>query len=259
MRKARTKRRDADHWALTTVPRGSVKDSPFKPELDTTLHFYVNFVLTNTGQSYAAVRFYSNAAFSPDIVTPANKPNGFTALSGLYGSYKVIGYSYNLQIFTREAFGFIAMVRNTNTDPGTSSGQLAYVGEALSSTAMVPAAGAPPVTISGDHNIAAVTGRPIEQDDILGADVTAVPSDATFLGIYIQAATETFTASTGANCSLHMRLRVRFFNRKLLNDSFRQPVDPPHSNSLPHPYIIDTGIEAKREAARRMLVASSSA
>ncbi len=127
---------------------------PVPAELDTTLHWYANFVLTNNGQSYCAVRFYTNAAYSPDIVSPTNKPNGYTALTGLYGSYRVIGYSYKIQLFTRETFGFVALVRNTNTDPGTSSGQLAYTGEALSTTKQVGAFGAPPITLRGRHNIA---------------------------------------------------------------------------------------------------------
>ncbi len=202
---------------------------PVPAELDTTLHWYANFLLTNNGQSYCAVRFYTNAAFSPDIVSPSNKPNGFTALAALYGSYRVIGYTYKISLFTRETFGFTTLIRNTNTDPGTSSGQLAYSGEALSTTKQVPTAGAPPTIFRGRHNIAEVTGRPIENDDILAADVTAIPADQTFLGIFCQSL-DTFTTA-GVNVSITIAQRVRFFNRKLVNDSFMPAL----------PYILNGG------------------
>lgn len=254
-RKARGK--NVSYFPLTKVPRGGAFDSPVPPESDHELHFYVNFVLSNTGQTYAAVRFYTNAAFSPDIVTPANKPVGFTQLAGLYSKYRVIGYEYDIKLYTRETFGFTVMVRNTNADPGTSSGQLAYVGEALSSAKIVPTAGSPPIHFHGKYTIAGVSGRPIETDDTYEAAVTTVPSNVTFLGIFLQALTETFTASTGANISLHIKQKVRFFERKELNDTFayyqRCTSDPPHSNAQGIPYIIDTGLEARRFAARETL------
>jgi len=147
-------------------------------------------------------------------------------------------------LFTREAFGFTAMVRNTNTDPGTGSGQLAYSGEALSSTKLVPTAGSPPTIFRGSHTIAEVTGRPIENDDILAADVTSNPNDLTFLSLFIQASTETFTAATGANVSATIDLKVRFFNRKVINDA---------SPSGFVPYVVDTRVQQVREQSQRDL------
>jgi hypothetical protein len=209
-------------FPLTRVPNASPLENPVPHEFDTTLVWYANFVLTQaTGSalSYAAVRFYTNSALSPDVATPTNRPAGFTNLATLYGSYRVIAYEYDIQIFTREAFGFSCLVRNTNTDPGTSSGQLAFTGEALSQCKLVAAASAPPQRFRGRHTIAQVTGRPVENDDLLAADVTTHPSDLTFMSIFIQAATETFTTATGANISIQIRQRVRFFNRKVQNDT----------------------------------------
>lgn len=217
------------HFPLTRVPTAKSKDYPVPPELDTTLQWYVNFLLTNVGQSYAAVRFYTNAAFSPDIVTPSNKPNGFTALAALYGSYRVIGYEYKISMVSRETFGFVALVRNTNTDPGTAAGQLAYTGEALSLTKQLNSPGGPPTVIRGYHDITQVTGRPVENDDLLAADVTTIPADQTFLGLFLQSL-DTLTAA-GVNCSVTFFMKVRFFNRKLLNDASEKAKFPLIYNS----------------------------
>ncbi len=205
-------------FPLTKVPKPGPNDHPVPPEFDTPLDWYANFLLTNSGFTYCAVRFYSNSALSPDIATPTNKPNGFTLLAALYGSYRVIAYDYVISCITREAFGFTVLIRNVNTDPGVSSGQLVYSGEELSHTKQVPAAGAPPTVFRGRHTIAAVTGRPVENDDILAADVNNHPSDTTYLGIFCQALTETFTTA-GVNVSIRIRQRVRFFNRKQINDT----------------------------------------
>ncbi len=223
-RRGRKGRGNPQHFPLTHVPTGTSANYPVPPELDTTLNWYVSFVLTQTtgsALSYAGVRFYTNAAYSPDIVNPTNRPNGFTGLATLYGSYRVIGYSYDIKLISREAFGFTCMVSHTNTDPGTSSGQLANCGSANTSTRIV-GIGTPPVHFRGRKNIASITGRPVENDDLLAADVTTIPADQTFIGIFIQAATETFTTSNGANISVNLNCELGFSIARL----FRMPLKP---------------------------------
>lgn len=221
-KKAQNVRRQQRVFPMTRVPKGSPYNQQIAPSYDTRLDFVVPFVQTTNGATEVASRFRLNSVFAPDPVTAANKPAGFTEMAANYGSYRVIRVHYEVQLISRETFAFNYLIRATNTDPGTSTGQFVYAGSALSNMGIVNTPGAPKVVCRRTLSIAQITGRPVENDDILAADVTANPSDLVWLGIDLAAyGGSTFTSNNGALVLLKISYFVRFFNRSPVDNAFR--------------------------------------
>lgn len=205
---------------MTKVPRRSANMNPWPTEMDTTLVFSLYYTGINAGASETNARFRSNSAYEPDIITTTNKPTGYQELINLYHTYRVIGYKARIVMQCREVFGCSYLIRNTNLDPTASTGQFIYAGEALSHSGILGAKGAPPTTINFNYNISTVVGRDIEKDDIFSADVSSNPNDITYLGINFKTfGSDAFTAATGVAVYLDLRMRVRFYERKSIDDA----------------------------------------
>lgn len=211
-------------FPLTFPKRQLPTMNPWPEETDTTLEWTLFTGILNAGQTELNIRWYTNAAMSPDIVTPANRSVGFTQWITMYRFSRVIAYQARVTIANRESYPINCLFRNTNIDPGTGTGQFAYAGESFSKFFTVSGtAGGPTVkTISMAHKICDIVGQDIEYDDTYKTtNTTQAPTNLTFLGFSAKSADGTSTWTVGCTISITIKLKVRFTERELANDTIR--------------------------------------
>ncbi len=214
-------------FPLTYPPRQTPTMNPWPEETDTTLEWNLFAGQVNAGLAEMNIRWYTNAAMSPDIVTPANRSNGFTQWAAMYRFSRVISYQAICTVTNKEVFPVTFLFRNTNIDPGTGTGQFAFAGESFSRTCMVSAltGGSNVKSVSMSHTIAAITGTDIEYDDSYKAtSTTQAPGNLTFLGLSARSADGgSLFSAAGIAYHIKIRMKVRFTERELVNDTVRNP------------------------------------
>lgn len=211
-------------FPLTRPSKQGSRMNPWPEKMDTTLSWVLGGNLKDAAATEATVRWMTNSAYSPDLVTPTNKANGFTQFAAMYHTYRVIGYKYDIEMTNPGAIGLSFLNRHTNLDPGVGVGQFVYAGEEFSKTEKIHSG---PLSrhFRGYHNIADIVGRDIEKSDLFAADVTtASPGDITFMSLTVKAADGASLLASGVDYIVRLDMRVRFFERKAANDTFVLPL-----------------------------------
>lgn len=82
-------------------------------------HFYSSYVMTNNGGAYTNLRWHMNSAYDVDPLVGSTAIAGFTEITALYGSYRVIGCKATFEFTNNEAFAvqLYAGPYQLNVDP----------------------------------------------------------------------------------------------------------------------------------------------
>ncbi len=212
-------------FPITFPSRQRPTMNPWPEETDVTLEWNLFAGQVNAGATEMNIRWYTNYALSPDIVTPANRSNGFTQWAAMYRFSRVIEYESRITFTNKEVFPLAVLVRHTNIDPGTGTGQFAFAGESFTDSFFVGSLTAGPnvVVRKYRHKIADIVGANIEFDDTYKAANTGTPpANLTFLGLSSRSADGgTVLSAAGVAYGIRIRMKVRFSERELSNDTFQ--------------------------------------
>lgn len=222
-RKTRTGRRRPRVGAFSTGPYTShgVATSLTKTlpdSMDVDLVYRKSFVMNSVGNNTFASRFYTNACYDVDPILGSTSIPGFTEWSNFYSYNRVVAYQVDAAFANGDALPIGLYFVHTNTDPGVSGSNYSPMvsNPHGACTVLGPTSGAgtyryrsPFITISS-----VVGTRAPEYEDNYRGTTAANPVDTTYFGIGLNAYSNDFT--NGVSVEFSLRLRVRFFDRKIL-------------------------------------------
>lgn len=177
-----------------------------------------SFVLTSVGAQNVSKRWCPNAAYDLDPILASTAMPGFAEWAAFYSFYRVVAYSYVLEVVNAQPFPLTAYVINSNNDPGTGGTNF----EAYSTANFGVRAVLPPVGTAGAKHvfkkrirIAKIIGsEAAETDDNYRGLVTGIPADLIWLaiGLRTNSATNLLTAA-GVYCQLALQCEIKFYGR----------------------------------------------
>jgi len=178
--------------------------------------------IKSAGLQYMSQRWRTNDAFDVDPVLGSTATPGFAEWAAFFSFYRVISYSVVMQVTNNENFPVGLYVLNSTDDPGvTGANWYAKAASALGRTYQMAPKGTTGAqkTIRVAHTITEVVGSSApETADTFRALVTSTPDDQTWFGVGIDSHSATNTLSNGVFYNLSMRLHVKFYGRKTLNN-----------------------------------------
>lgn len=197
----------ANHMTVSTF-RATLMPSQIRVKMK------MEFLFQLTAASNIIVRrFNPNSLYQPDVGGPTATMPGFADYAQLYGFYRVLGYSYKVDIANMCTFPVAAYILNSNNDPSTSA-SLINVANPLSQKCMLsPTGGLDRHTFTKKVWISDVVGtNAVATADNYRALVTGSPADVTWLGIAIQASTGA-NVTPGAYVALSLFFYAEFYDR----------------------------------------------
>lgn len=184
------------------------------PEYSNVLLTYtVNFTLSTAAPNFAR-RFNPNNAYQPDPAVTAGTVPGYADWAGLYGFYRVMGYSYFIQCSNNEAFAVTPFVLNMNADPGTASPASYAVNRNCFLGQMSAKGGVDHYRFRtrSPYTISYIVGEASPKiDDTYRAGIAAAPADLTWLAVGVSSVTGANLA-LGAAFTLELSLYVKFYD-----------------------------------------------
>lgn len=201
---------------LTRVPALNTFSEPaIPPEMDVQLSY--PFIKTLSAAAAAvAARLYTNAAYDVDPTLGSTSTPGFAEWAALYNFYRVVAYSYDITFVNNEAFPIIAWTLSSNTDPGLGATSVSSSNPLGASLVLSAKTGLDKGMIARTHRVSHVIGSDaVEYEDNYRALVSGVPADLAWLGFGIQSISGA-NVTNGASIFGHLRMFVRFYDRKIL-------------------------------------------
>jgi hypothetical protein len=222
-RKGPSKKRRAPAAGFRNQTKHSISRSvPYiaPDEMDVTLRFREQNTLTSsTGLSFR--RFTPNAAFDVQPAVGSTETYGFDEYAALYSYYRVISYTYRIQVINvNQSTPIYVYVLNTNTDPSVSGSRFdLYATNPYCTTKLVNVqwAQGSKASFSGRMTVAKLLGsKTVETDSDYRALTTANPSDLVWLTV----ACETSAAAGGDSnvnvpYTVDVMMNVRFYGREV--------------------------------------------
>jgi len=189
-----------------------------------TLSYVAQESLSSASTSAAARYIKTNDAWDVDPAFLSTSTIGFTEYSAFYNYYRVIGYTYTLEVINTNTFPVIFTVGNCNTNLGLSSGNNTTIdlfpssGNQLFTQRVLAqsAAGGCKSNFSGSHTICQVVGSSApETEDNFRALTNASPLDLTYL-VYGATGFASTNLAAFIDVVIRFHLKIRFYDRKVL-------------------------------------------
>jgi hypothetical protein len=180
------------------------------------LEFTYSTVLNNGAGAAKSVRYRPTAVYDVDPVLGSTSTPGFSEFAAFYQFYRTHSYSYEIDVVSKETFPMLAIVTNSNVDPGTT-GIGTYMGNPYTESTLLSGNAGGPCTkrFVGRYRIVDVVGSIApETDDSFASLVNTVPTNNTFVTLGIDGIGSTIT--NGVTYLLKIRMGVRFYERKIL-------------------------------------------
>ncbi len=201
-----------------SISRSSPLVSP--DEMDVRLRFRKTAALTGTaGGGY--VKLQPNAAYDVDPSLGSTETYGFDEYAALYTYYRVISYSYHIQVSNASTTTPVNIyVMNTNTDPTLAGTNFSlYSTNPYSQTrqlAKSPASSSS-TQFRGHHQVAKILGSGVvETDDNFRSLTTGIPSDLTWLTMAVENVAVTGgDANVNLSYIIDVTMNVRFYGREV--------------------------------------------
>jgi len=210
--------RSGTNWPISYVRGELSRQAKIIPhEYDTKLEFTYASTLNNTVGAAVSRRFTPNAAYDVDPTLGSTSTPGFSELATLFNYYRVVGYSYSIEMVNKETFPVLFVVTNTNLDPGTS-GLGSYMGNALTQSTLVSGSAGGPCRyeFAGTLSVVEVVGsKAVELDDNYASLTSSLPTNKIWSAIGVDGLGSTLT--NGCGFLVRYVMHVRFFERKLLS------------------------------------------
>lgn len=177
---------------------------------------YAVYYTTTAAATFKNLRFNPNAAYDVDPTLGSTSTPFFAEWAALYKFYRVIGYSYKIQIVNKETFPVTIIIMNTNTDPGTGATLLGLAGNPRVTTYVLPGSAGPCTHVfRGSHRVADIVGsRAVENDDNFCALTNARPANVIWLTIGADT-TSASNLTNGMVQSVEITMLVRFYEPAL--------------------------------------------
>jgi hypothetical protein len=169
-----------------------------------------------SGASSLLIRRYTpNAAYDVNPIVGSTESYGFDEYAALYAYYRVIGYSYSIQMVNMTTRPATSYVLNTNTDPSLSGTNInLYATNPYCQTRLLgpsPSSTAKHI-FRGRHQVAQILGsKVVETDDNFRALTTAIPADLVWLSF----ALENNANSIDVEVIVDIKMQVRFYSREI--------------------------------------------
>lgn len=227
-RHARTKKRTQGRKGRPTRPfppnesRSISRSAPLisPDEMDVKLRFRKTAALTGVaGGGY--VKLTPNAAYDVDPALGSTETYGFDEYAALYSYYRVISYSYHIQVSNASTTTPVNIyVMNSNTDPTLSGTNFSlYSTNPYSQTrqlAKSPASSSS-AQFRGHHQVAKILGsKVVETDDNYRSLTTANPSDLVWLTMAVENIAVTGgDANVNLSYIIDVTMSVRFYGREV--------------------------------------------
>lgn len=171
-------------------------------------------VLNSATTDGVNIQFRANGLYDVDPALASAEVPGFVEMMALYSKYRVIGYSYEIQLSNAQDFPVTVTVLNTN-DTFTGGGGLnGYAGNQFTQQTILASksGGRCTHTFRGSHSIRQIVGSgDVEFDDEYVGTVASNPTRLVRLAIGVYGYGNTL--STGVFYILRLRMRVRYFSR----------------------------------------------
>jgi hypothetical protein len=167
------------------------------------------------GSNAVAIRYNPNDAYTPIVGGSSGTVPSYSTWAALYGFYRVLSYSYSVEMINTEAFPISVYILNQNNDPGTAPN--------ISKSAN---------PLSQRKNLSAQGGmdrvkfrKRVTIPQILGSDSSMVdsdyralnnasPADVVWLAIGLWTMTNAST-TLGVRYQLTLTMRTQWFDRLL--------------------------------------------
>jgi len=212
------KRTQSPDWAVRGARPQLTRMATMIPrEVDTLLEFTYSSILNAAAATSKGVRFQVNCAYDVDPVLGSTATPGFVEWSAFYQQYRVVGYRYVFTVVNKEAFPVLAVVVNTNVDPGVG-GYATYMGNPNTQKCLLSSNTGGPCThtFRGSHTTANIAGSIVaETDDSYASLVNTVPLNKIFCGLAIDGIGSNVTA--GVTYLFTCKMKIRFYERKQLS------------------------------------------
>jgi len=215
--KRRGGRGESANWPIArNVPKIPRMSLLMPPEMDTPLQFTLGGTLNNSVGVAVSKRFRPTSPRDVDPLLGSTSTPGFSEWVNFYGMARVVSYTYSWDVVNKETFPMLAIVVNTNTDPGIA-GYGSQMGNPVTQKHLISGSAGGPCryTFRGRHKIVDIVGSGSpELDDSYAALTTTDPINNTFIGLGIDGIGNTLT--NGVTFLLKLTIWVRFYERKLL-------------------------------------------
>lgn len=204
-----------ERYSFTRAPR-LIAD-----ETHVTLEWPTTFTLTSVGAQAVSKRWVPNGAYDLDPVLGSTAMPGFAEYATFYSFYRVISYSYFLEVTNNQVFPVSAYVLNTNNDLGLTASNFELYSVAPHCQGIL-LSGFPSAkgyhAFKGKFEVSRILGsRAPETEDNYRSLTNALPADLVWLslGINTNSAANLLTA-VGVTMKLRLFCNTRFYGRREL-------------------------------------------
>jgi len=176
-----------------------------------------SFVLTSVGATATSKRWIPNSAFDLDPVLGSTATPGFGEWSRFYSFYRVVSYSYVLEVQNAQPFPITAYTINSNNDPGTAGVNFeSYSVNNFGDRRVLSPVGA----ATANHifrkkvKISQILGsEAAETDDNYRSLVTGSPADLIWMALGLNTTGANLMTAAGVYCQLVLTVNVKFYGR----------------------------------------------
>lgn len=190
-------------------------------EVQTTVTYTTQFILSNLTNYYFAYPFYTNAPYDVDPALGSTATQGHSEMSTLYGMCRVVRYKYVVEFCNTGVFPSTVVVLHRNTNLASAGGSAtdftSYIGNPGVQHALLGAnTGPSKAVIKGSRDIQSVIGSESSNlADNYASAINGVPADTTFLEV------GTKILSPAGNYLIHgvgvvitLKMITRYYQRK---------------------------------------------
>lgn len=192
---------------------------PVPKEFDTNLMYTTAQILSTTLSSETNKAFNVNGLYDVDPALGSANVAGFSELMAMYSIYRVIGYSYEVDMVNTQDFPVLVTLVNTNDSFGGTTGLAGYAGNQYTQQIILAGknAGRSAHKFKASHAIQSIVGSgEVELDDQFTGTVGTNPSRLVRLAIGIFAFGN--TPSSGVYYTVRLKMKVRFYQRITLQN-----------------------------------------